>query len=157
MNIMDYGLLKKQIMELVDVNNNYISVMANVSSLLFHSLNNINWAGFYLVKNNCLYLGPFQGKVACVVIENGKGVCGSCLSQKQPLLVNDVHQFVGHIACDADSNSELVIPLIKNGDVVAVLDIDSFELNNFTFNDLESLFEIMSELVVKLDFYFMNN
>lgn len=150
--MVDYKLLKQQIMGLVEIDRNYISVFANVSSLLFHGLENINWAGFYLVRNNRLYVGPFNGKPACVIIDCGKGVCGTCLESMRPLIVNDVHQFVGHIACDSASNSELVIPLILDNRVVAVLDIDSFEFNNFSQYDLDMLLDIMQNLVSELDF-----
>ncbi len=150
--MVDYKLLKQQIMGLLEIDKNYISVFANVSSILFHGLVNINWAGFYLVRDNRLYVGPFNGKPACVIIENGKGVCGTCLATKQPLIVDDVHHFEGHIACDSASNSELVIPLILDEKVVAVLDIDSFEFNNFSQYDLEMLLDIMDNLVRELDF-----
>ena len=142
--MIDYNLMSKQIRSLADAHSDYIAVFANASALLYESLEDINWAGFYLVKGSDLLLGPFQGKVACVVIEKGKGVCGTAWEKDETQLVANVHEFPGHIACDAASNSEIVIPVHSNGDVVAVLDIDSPSLNRFSKEDKDGL-----ELFVK--------
>ncbi len=113
--------------------------MANAAALLYNSLENINWAGLYLVEGDNLVLGPFQGKPACTVIPIGKGVCGTAVLQNKTQLVPDVHTFPGHIACDSASRSEIVIPLRKNGSIIGVLDIDSPILNRFTQNDKQIL------------------
>lgn len=102
-----------------------IANAANTAALLFNTLPGLNWAGFYILHGDTLVLGPFQGKPACVRIALGKGVCGSAAQKKETLVVKDVHAFPGHIACDAASNSEIVVPLIKNGKLWGVLDIDS--------------------------------
>ena len=102
-----------------------IANAANTSALLFNTLSGLNWAGFYILRGDTLVLGPFQGKPACVRIPLGKGVCGTAAQKQQTLVVKDVHAFPGHIACDAASNSEIVIPIIKNGKLWGVLDIDS--------------------------------
>ena len=120
--------------------------MANASALLYNTLENINWAGFYLVEDGKLVLGPFQGKPACTVIQIGKGVCGTAVLQNKTQLVPDVHAFPGHIACDSASRSEIVIPLRKNGSIFGVLDIDSPVLNRFTQNDKELLEQFCSVL-----------
>ena len=113
--------------------------LANASALLYDTLDRLNWAGFYLVENGILVLGPFQGKVACVEIEIGKGVCGTAVATGKTQLVKDVHQFPGHIACDSASNSEIVVPIFQNGTVVGVLDIDSPEFARFDERDQEGL------------------
>ena len=105
--------------------------MGNLSSLLYFNLSNINWAGFYLYKNDELVLGPFNGKVACTRIAMGRGVCGTAAAENITQIVEDVHQFPGHIACDSASNSEIVIPLFKDEKLLGVLDIDSFEKATF--------------------------
>lgn len=120
-----YQSLLKQLESLLENEYDFIANMANASALLFHNLKNINWAGFYLYKENELVLGPFQGKVACMHIPIGKGVCGTSAQTQKVIRVDDVHQFPGHIACDAASNSEIVIPIIKKNTLIGVLDIDS--------------------------------
>ena len=109
--------------------------MGNLSSLLYFNLSNINWAGFYLYKNDELVLGPFNGKVACTRIAMGRGVCGTAAAENITQIVEDVHQFPGHIACDSASNSEIVIPLFKDEKLLGVLDIDSFEKATFDTED----------------------
>ena len=116
-----------------------IANLANASALLWEAMDNLNWAGFYLMEEGRLVLGPFQGKVACVEIEVGKGVCGTAVAERKTQLVPDVHAFAGHIACDSASNSEIVVPLFKNGEVVGVLDIDSPLFARFDENDREGL------------------
>lgn len=109
---MNYKLLANQAIALLENEQDLIANTANISALLYELIEDINWIGFYFVKNNKLVLGPFQGKVACTKIEIGKGVCGTCVQTKQTQRINDVHAFPGHIACDSASNAELVIPLV---------------------------------------------
>lgn len=108
-----------------------IANLANISAILFENMDNVNWAGFYLVEDGELILGPFQGKSACIRIKKGRGVCGTAWEEDKLQLVKDVHEFPGHIACDCASNSEIVLPLHVGGEVVGVLDIDSYKLANF--------------------------
>lgn len=140
--------LVKQAAALIDSEPNLVANLANVSALLNMSLSDINWVGFYLMDGDSeLVLGPFQGKVACVRIPVGKGVCGTAVAQATSQLVHDVHQFPGHIACDAASNSEIVVPIIKDGKVVAVLDIDSPLVGRFNQADvavMEQLCELLA-------------
>ena len=122
-----------------------IANAANLAALLWHGLPDLNWAGFYLTKNDELVLGPFQGKPACVRIPFGQGVCGTAAAERRTQIVPDVHAFAGHIACDSASNSEIVIPLIRDGVVIGVLDLDSPSLARFDAADaagLEALAEI---------------
>jgi L-methionine (R)-S-oxide reductase len=120
-----------------------IANAANLSAVLYHSLAAVNWAGFYFLQGQELVLGPFQGQPACVRIPMGKGVCGSAALQRKTLIVPDVHQFSGHIACDAASNSEIVIPILKGDQLIGVLDIDSSEFNRFTPTDQTFLEQIV--------------
>ena len=181
----DYGLLAKQIVSLAEVDAHWLPVLSNASALLWGALDDINWAGFYLVDpvtvmggeldaslepctgsgvetdagsepdaapsahEPCtpeLRLGPFQGKVACVRIPFGRGVCGTAAATKTSQLVEDVHQFPGHIACDSASNSEVVVPIFKDGQVVGVLDIDSPSAARFTQEDLAGLEQVVKAL-----------
>ena len=177
----DYGLLAKQIVSLAEVDAHWLPVLSNTAALLWDALDDINWAGFYLVDpatvagaeldagsgaepdagsgvepgaapsayEPCtpeLRLGPFQGKVACVRIPFGRGVCGTAAETKTSQLVEDVHQFPGHIACDSASNSEVVVPIFKNGQVVGVLDIDSPRVARFTQEDLAGLEQVVKAL-----------
>lgn len=187
----DYGLLAKQIVSLAEVDAHWLPVLSNASALLWDALDDINWAGFYLVDpvtvteaeldaasgaasgaepgagseldatpgaepdvassahEPCtpeLRLGPFQGKVACVRIPFGRGVCGTAAATKTSQLVEDVHQFPGHIACDSASNSEVVVPIFKDGQVVGVLDIDSPSVARFTQEDLTGLEQVVKAL-----------
>ena len=137
--MVDYEMIRRQTESLAEESSDYIPVMANVSSLLFHTLPDINWAGFYLVKEDSLLLGPFQGKVACVRIAKGRGVCGTAWEEDSVQLVPDVHAFPGHIACDSASRSEIVVPIHQQGKVVAVLDIDSPLPDRFSEADREGL------------------
>ena len=169
----DYGLLAKQIVSLAEVDAHWLPVLSNASALLWDALDDINWAGFYLVDpvtvsgveldagsgvepsaapsdhEPCtpeLRLGPFQGKVACVRIPFGRGVCGTAAETKTSQLVEDVHQFPGHIACDSASNSEVVVPIVKDNQVVGVLDIDSPSVARFTQEDLTGLEQVVKAL-----------
>ena len=141
-------LLVKQIKEIIDPSLPLVSNLANVSAILFKQ-EDINWAGFYLVKENTLYLGPFQGDIACTIIPIGRGVCGTSFKEKKTIIVDDVTKFKGHIACSALSKSEIVTPIIKDDKVVAIIDIDSPILNRFDNKDkkaLEATASILSEL-----------
>lgn len=161
----DYGLLAKQIVSLAEVDAHWLPVLSNAAALLWDALDDINWAGFYLVdpvtvsvaepdaalsthdpRTPELRLGPFQGKVACVRIPFGRGVCGTAAVTKTSQLVEDVHQFPGHIACDSASNSEVVVPIFKDGQVVGVLDIDSPNVARFTQEDLTGLEQVVKAL-----------
>jgi GAF domain-containing protein len=124
-----------------------ISLYANLSALLKQTLSDVSWVGFYLFNGTALYLGPFQGKVACVDITLDRGVCGLAARSKKTVVVPDVHQFPGHIACDEGSNSEIVVPIIKNNKLIAVLDIDSYSFSRFDSIDqtfLEKLVQAMT-------------
>ena len=181
----DYGLLAKQIVSLAEVDAHWLPVMSNAAALLWDALDDINWAGFYLIdpvtvsgaepstepsaapgaepdaalgaepdvapsdhepRTSELRLGPFQGKVACVRIPFGRGVCGTAAETKTSQLVEDVHQFPGHIACDSASNSEVVVPIVKDNQVVGVLDIDSPSVARFTQEDLAGLEQVVKAL-----------
>ena len=181
----DYGLLAKQIVSLAEVDAHWLPVMSNAAALLWDALDDINWAGFYLIdpvtvsgaepstepsaapgaepdaalgaepdvapsdhepRTSELRLGPFQGKVACVRIPFGRGVCGTAAATKTSQLVEDVHQFPGHIACDSASNSEVVVPIFKDSQVVGVLDIDSPSVARFTQEDLAGLEQVVKAL-----------
>ena len=136
----NYSLISKEIEALTSDVSDLIANLSNVSALLNTELTDINWVGFYLLKDDKLILGPFQGKPACVTISVGKGVCGTAVSTDSLQLVKDVHAFPGHIACDSASNSEIVLPLHdKSGKVVAVLDIDSPTLGCFSEADGEGI------------------
>ena len=137
-----YALLLSQMESLLEGEHYVISNLANASALLMSELRDINWVGFYLIHQGELLLGPFQGKVACVHIAVGKGVCGTAVLKNETQLVEDVHQFPGHIACDSASNSELVIPLRSQGQAVGVLDIDSPCLGRFDAVDAQWLEKI---------------
>lgn len=130
-----YDMLSKQLSALLEGEDDIIANLSNASALLNQFLTDINWVGFYLMKNGELVLGPFQGLPACVRIPIGRGVCGTAVQKRETIVVEDVHQFPGHIACDARSNSEIVIPLIKNDEIIGVLDIDSPLKNRFTNDD----------------------
>lgn len=146
----DYQLLNAQLAEMVRDVPHKIANLANASALLYDALCDLNWAGFYLMEDGKLVLGPFQGKVACVEIEVGKGVCGTAAAQNATMLVEDVHQFPGHIACDCASNSEIVVPIHRDGQVVGVLDIDSPKFARFTEADktgLERFVQILEKTV----------
>ncbi|UXU84931.1 GAF domain-containing protein [Mammaliicoccus sciuri] len=141
---LDYSLLNRQLDGLLSGEQDLIANLSNASAFINQFLPNINWVGFYLIKNNALKLGPFQGLPACVDIEIGKGVCGTAVAEKQSQLVEDVNQFPGHIACDANSQSEIVIPIYYNKEIIGVLDIDAPVKSRFDRTDLEGL-----ELLVK--------
>ena len=135
----DYELLCRQLGALTDGVTDRISNLANAASLLFYALEEINWAGFYLLRGDALTLGPFMGRPACVRIPLGKGVCGTAAERRETLVVPDVHRFPGHIACDAASRSEIVVPLSADGGLFGVLDIDSPVPDRFSEGDRQGL------------------
>ena len=142
--------LTKQIKAIINKDLPLITNLSNVSALL-NTLEDINWCGFYLVGKDYLYLGPFQGEVACTIIPFSKGVCGFCYTQKETVIVPNVNEFKGHIACSSKSKSEIVTPIIINNEVKALIDIDAPIYNRFTMSDKELLEEIAKEL--KILFY----
>ncbi len=142
-----YNLVIKQLTSLIEDEPNVIANLSNASALLNQFMERINWVGFYLIDGTEeLVLGPFQGLPACVRIKVGSGVCGTAVAEKRPIRVEDVHQFPGHIACDAASRSEIVVPIIKNEKVIGVLDIDSPEIGRFDVIDEMKLVEFVNEL-----------
>ena len=147
-----YSLLNKQLAALIEGEDNLIAILSNTSALLNVFLKEINWVGFYLLENNMLVLGPFQGKIACSKIKVGKGVCGACAQTLKTINVKNVHEFEGHIACDSRSNSELVVPVIINNKFYCLIDIDSPLFERFTKED-ETLIEEISKLICQ---YFNN-
>lgn len=145
-----YRELARELAALLAGEPDLIANLANTSALLFQSLPDLNWAGFYLLKDGELVVGPFQGKPACVRIPMGKGVCGTAALRRASVIVRDVNQFPGHIACDTASNSEIVVPLLRSGELLGVLDIDSPLLERFDEEDragLEQLVAILMERV----------
>ncbi|HOI30675.1 MAG TPA: GAF domain-containing protein [Melioribacteraceae bacterium] len=145
-----YRQIIPQIESLINPAEPLISSLANVTAALKEAFDKISWVGFYLLNDDRLYLGPFQGKVACTVIELGKGVCGTSALKKETLIVADVHEFPGHIACDGGSNSEIVVPLIKDDKVFGVLDLDSYNFSAFNNTDKINLENLCNLLVNKL-------
>ncbi|AUX93719.1 GAF domain-containing protein [Mixta gaviniae] len=131
-----YHDLNRDLRALIAGETSFLAALGNSSALLFERLEGVNWAGFYLLtEENTLVLGPFQGKIACVRIPVGRGVCGTAVAEKRVQRVDDVHAFPGHIACDASSNAEIVLPLMVDGEVIGVLDIDSTVFNRFDSED----------------------
>lgn len=140
----DYQALAEQAESLVAGVPHLIANLSNLSALIYDALDDLNWAGFYLLEGETLVLGPFQGKPACIEIPIARGVCGTAVRENRPQLVPDVHAFAGHIACDSASRSELVIPMHRDGTVVAVLDLDSPSLARFTEADKDGLTRLVT-------------
>lgn len=145
-----YDLLEKQLSALVE-NCPPLSALSNAAALLWEALPDINWAGFYLPKGDMLYLGPFQGRTACTLIPVGKGVCGTAAATLEIQRVEDVHTFPGHIACDSASNSEIVLPLVKNGFLLGVMDIDAPIYKRFDQQDSDGLQRLCKVLLDQVD------
>ncbi|ABP61071.1 GAF domain-containing protein [Enterobacter sp. 638] len=141
-----YADLNRDFQALMTGETSFLATLANTSALLFERLSDVNWAGFYLLEGNTLVLGPFQGKLACVRIPVGRGVCGTAVAQNQVQRVEDVHAFDGHIACDSASNAEIVLPLSVNNQIIGVLDIDSTAFGRFTDEDEQGLRELVANL-----------
>ena len=146
----DYSALNKELSALISGVPHPIANMANAASLLYNSLEDLNWAGFYLMENGILVLGPFMGKPACIEIPVGKGVCGTAVAENRSQLVYDVHQFPGHIAWASASNSDIVIPLRKDGEIIGVLDIDSPIIGRFSEADKLGLEEFAKILETQI-------
>ncbi|MDS9471763.1 GAF domain-containing protein [Sporosarcina pasteurii] len=145
-----YELLSKQLDALLSGEPNLYANLSNASALLNQFFDRINWVGFYLMEDGELVLGPFQGLPACVRIQVGKGVCGTAVERKESIIVPDVEAFPGHIVCDAASRSEIVVPIIKNDEVIGVLDIDSPELDRFSETDRIGLEKVVETLIQHL-------
>ena len=151
-----YRELRQQLAGLLTGERDALANCANLTALLNEAMPALNWVGFYFSRGRELLLGPFQGKVACVRIELGTGVCGTAAARRETLIVPDVHEFPGHIACDAASRSEIVVPLLLDGRVLGVLDLDSPELDRFDREDAEGLGELARLLVEGSDFGYLN-
>jgi len=146
-----YRALTRELAALLEGERDLIANAANCAALLYHSLNDVNWVGFYFLRDGELVVGPFQGKPACVRIALGKGVCGMAALERQTQLVPDVHAFAGHIACDPASRSEIVVPLIRRGELLGVLDIDSPRTGRFTETDRAGIEALAREFLARLD------
>jgi len=142
-----YSSLRSQLRSLLADERDFIANAANLSSLVYHSLPDLNWAGFYLYRDGELVLGPFQGRPACVRIALGMGVCGTAARERETLIVDNVHDFPGHIACDMASNSEIVVPILKNDELIGVLDLDSPSLARFDDEDAQGLNDLVNIFV----------
>jgi GAF domain-containing protein len=143
-----YRIVAEQLQSLIRAESDWIANLANSAALIFQSVPDLNWAGFYLLKDDELVVGPFQGKVACVRIQIGKGVCGTAAEQRKTVIIPDVHEFPGHIACDSASRSEVVVPLIRRGELIGVLDLDSPSLGRFDYEDAVGL-EVVAKLLAE--------
>ncbi len=141
-----YADLNRDFQALMAGETSFLATLANTSALLFERLSDVNWAGFYLLEGDTLVLGPFQGKIACVRIPVGRGVCGTAVATNQVQRVEDVHAFDGHIACDASSNAEIVLPLVVKNQIIGVLDIDSTVFSRFTIEDEQGLRALVAHL-----------
>ena len=148
----DYRLIQEQADEIIAAEPFYVASLANLSALLFESMEGLNWAGFYLMDKGSLLVGPFQGRTACIRIEIGRGVCGTAVKEDRIQRVADVHAFPGHIACDAASRSEIVLPIHSSGRIVGVLDIDSPLPDRFREEDEEGLAGLVRIIEEKADF-----
>ena len=147
----NYLMLTKQLKSLIEDEHHLIAILSNTSALINDHLDQVNWVGFNLIEDNELILGPFQGHPACVHIEIGKGVCGTAVSEDATQRVSDVHKFPGHIACDANSKSEIVIPIHVNDKIIGVLDIDAPIKDRFTWDDQEGLEQVVQILEKQLN------
>lgn len=145
-----YNLLVKQVKSLLNKDDNIITNLANLSAALKQTFDKISWVGFYLFDSKKLYLGPFQGKVACTEIKIGDGVCGTSAQKRETIIVPDVNKFPGHIACDVESCSEIVVPIFKDEQLFGVLDIDSHDYNSFNDVDKKYLEEIINFLIKEI-------
>jgi len=146
-----YAALNRQVAAVLHGERDWVCNLAQTSALLMQAMPDLNWAGFYLLKDGGLVLGPFQGKVACVRIALGKGVCGTAAARRATVVVPNVHEFPGHIACDSASNSEIVVPLLHGGRLLGVLDLDSPKLNRFDAEDARGLEQTVALLLEASD------
>ena len=147
---MDYISLLKSYKALIEKEDDFIALLSNTSAFIYNTVSDLNWAGFYLVKDNELVLGPFQGKPACTRIKYGDGVCGTALKERETMVVENVHEFQGHIACDSASNSEIVVPVFRDGKVIGVLDIDSPLFSRFKDEEKQFFEELVWVLENKI-------
>lgn len=147
----DYAELERQLASLFEGERDFIANAAQFSAFIFQTLADLNWAGFYLARGEELVLGPFQGKVACVRIPFGRGVCGTTAVRRETIVVDDVHAFPGHIACDSASNAEIVLPLIVDGRLIGVFDIDSPQANRFSEADRLGLESLVARFLAATD------
>lgn len=147
-----YKYLIPQIESLINTDDTLLSNLSNLTAVLKESFEKISWVGFYILKNNKLHLGPFQGKIACTQIDIGSGVCGTSASTGETIIVDNVHEFPGHIACDSGSNSEIVLPIISEQKLFGVLDLDSYSYSAFDITDKNYLERILKIVTTKLDF-----
>lgn len=145
-----YLILVKQVKNLLNKNENLISNLANFTAALKQTFSKISWIGFYLFDGEKLYLGPFQGKVACTLINIGSGVCGTSAQKLETIIVPDVDKFPGHIACDVESRSEIVVPIVKDGKLIGVLDLDSTDYDSFNETDKKYLEELVDFLTKEI-------
>ncbi|HKS54989.1 MAG TPA: GAF domain-containing protein [Steroidobacteraceae bacterium] len=145
-----YAEIARQVQALTAGERDLIANLANTASLLYHSMPDLNWLGFYLLKDGELVVGPFQGKPACVRIAMGKGVCGVAAARRAPVIVANVHEFDGHIACDSASNSEIVLPIQRGNELLGVLDVDSPKLSRFDVEDQAGLEKVVAALLKAL-------
>ena len=148
----DYTLLVEQAAAMIETEPHYVAALSNISALIYESLDRLNWAGFYLMDKGSLLVGPFQGRPACIRIEIGKGVCGTAVKEDKIQRVADVHTFPGHIACDAASRSEIVLPIRCDGKIVGVLDIDSPVAERFDQEDEKGLAKLADLIGQEVDF-----
>ena len=146
-----YAALHRQLEAVLHGERDWIANLAQTSALLMQVMPDLNWAGFYLMKDGGLVLGPFQGKVACVRIALDRGVCGTAAARRETIVVTDVHAFPGHIACDSASNSEVVVPLVRDGELLGVLDLDSPRRERFDADDARGLEEVVRILLASSD------
>lgn len=153
----DYALMAKQVESVAEIDRDFVPVLSNASAILNEGLDRVNWVGFYLMDKGSLLVGPFQGRVACVRIEIGKGVCGTAVQEGKTILVEDVHAFPGHIACDSASRSEVVVPIRSGGEIVGVLDVDSPERGRFHESDARGLETVVKALENATDFSRLRN
>ena len=144
--------LSAQLRSLLESERDFIANAANLSSLLFYSLPDLNWSGLYILRGEELVLGPFQGKPACVRIPLGQGVCGAAANRQQTIIVDNVHDFPGHIACDSASNSEIVVPIVSEGRLIGVLDLDSPSFSRFDDDDARGLNQLVEIFVAATSF-----
>ena len=142
----DYALMADQAAAMIETESHYVAALSNLSALIYESMDRLNWAGFYMMDKGSLLVGPFQGRPACIRIEIGKGVCGTAVKEKKIQRVADVHAVPGHIACDAASRSEIVLPIRSGGRIVGVLDIDSPEPERFSEEDEKGL-ALLADLI----------
>jgi GAF domain-containing protein len=145
-----YEEIARQVQALTAGERDLIANLANTASLLYHSMPDLNWLGFYLLKDGELVVGPFQGKPACVRIAMGKGVCGVAAARRAPIIVANVHEFDGHIACDSASNSEIVLPILRGNELLGVLDVDSPKFSRFDAEDRAGLEKVVAALLQAL-------